>query len=429
MTIQGLTIASGSERHTAGLARLHLDTVLFAYADIFGRDAPRPTLEELNADWRAALADPQVQVLVATTDGRGVVGSVRVGPDPDDPGEGRLSRLHVHPDVWDQGVGGLLHDAGVSALAAANWAATSLWVLEENVRARAFYERRGWTLVGGHTLERPGLPREVRYRYQLRLTHPDHDEVAAEVRAWYTRPTPEIGLHVEAHWFGYLAEGPGAVGRRAMLGLDDSGQLARALAEATELSGDRELDLWVDDRERAEILDASLSGSGYRPTQDTVYLALVGPIAAHPGPADLSVVDLDVDDLGTWAEVKLRGFGDTEAAPAPDLVAVEVAQRRAEAPLARYRMGLLEGEPVSALAHYTGTDQLVFSLATRLPFRHRGVAQALLGIWAEDGVRDGCRSLIINADDGGTPASLYRRMGFVDEVYWQRRYTKTSTGD
>lgn len=29
---------------------------------------------------------------------------------------------------------------------------------------------------------------------------------------------------------------------------------------------------------------------------------------------------------------------------------------------------------------------------------------------------------MINATDGGRPAELYRRMGFVDEVYWYQAY-------
>jgi hypothetical protein len=37
-------------------------------------------------------------------------------------------------------------------------------------------------------------------------------------------------------------------------------------------------------------------------------------------------------------------------------------------------------------------------------------------------VASGCRSLIINAEDGGRPAELYRRLGFVDEIYWYQKY-------
>ena len=64
----------------------------------------------------------------------------------------------------------------------------------------------------------------------------------------------------------------------------------------------------------------------------------------------------------------------------------------------------------------------MFILVTRVPYRHQGIAQAMLGRWARAGVAAGCRSLIINAQDGGRPAALYRRLGFVDEAYWYQKY-------
>jgi ribosomal protein S18 acetylase RimI-like enzyme len=64
----------------------------------------------------------------------------------------------------------------------------------------------------------------------------------------------------------------------------------------------------------------------------------------------------------------------------------------------------------------------VFNLGTRVPFRHRGIGQAMIAHWAGAGMADLCRSLIINATDGGAPAALYRRIGFTDEIYWYRKY-------
>ncbi len=90
--------------------------------------------------------------------------------------------------------------------------------------------------------------------------------------------------------------------------------------------------------------------------------------------------------------------------------------------LTQLQLARLEGEPVGVLAGYVGNDQLVFNLGTRIPFRHRGIAQAILTHWVEQGANNNCRSLIINADDPGTPQELYRRIGFVDEIYWYQRY-------
>ena len=36
----------------------------------------------------------------------------------------------------------------------------------------------------------------------------------------------------------------------------------------------------------------------------------------------------------------------------------------------------------------------------------------------------GCRSVLINADEGGRPEALYRQLGFSDEVHWRRPWTR-----
>jgi ribosomal protein S18 acetylase RimI-like enzyme len=90
--------------------------------------------------------------------------------------------------------------------------------------------------------------------------------------------------------------------------------------------------------------------------------------------------------------------------------------------LAECQLGLLGGERVAVLAYFRGRDQLVFNLGTRVPFRHRGIAQAMLARWVDAGMADGCRSLIINATDGGAAAALYRRIGFTDEIHWYQKY-------
>jgi GNAT superfamily N-acetyltransferase len=65
---------------------------------------------------------------------------------------------------------------------------------------------------------------------------------------------------------------------------------------------------------------------------------------------------------------------------------------------------------------------MVFNLATRLPFRHRGIARSVLARWSGAADQHRTRSHLINCDDGGPAEVLYRRLGFTDEVYWYRRY-------
>ena len=250
--------------------------------------------------------------------------------------------------------------------------------------------------------------------------HPEHDAVAREVSGWFTASAPEIGYEVSEHWYGYQSElGSEA---RVILRVGEPGQVPAALADAAAASQTGALTIWVDDRERASRLDKALRRAGCQPGDATTHLALIGPMTGRAGPGELVVQSVDEAGLAEWASVKLQSFGDTESAPAPERLAQEIALRRDELPLAECQLGLLGGERVAVLAYYRGRDQLVFNLGTRVPFRHRGIGQAMLAHWADAGMAARCRSLIINATDGGAPAALYRRIGFTDEIYWYRKY-------
>ena len=250
--------------------------------------------------------------------------------------------------------------------------------------------------------------------------HPEHDAVAREVSGWFTASAPEIGYEVSERWYGYQSDlGPGQA--RVILRVGEPGQVPAALADAA-AGGAGTLTIWVDDRERAARLDGALRSAGCRAGDATTHLALVGPMTGRADPGRLVVQSVDEAGLAEWATVKLQSFGDTESAPSPERLAEEVTLRRDELELAECQLGLLGGERVAVLAYYRGHDQLVFNLGTRVPFRHRGIAQAMLAHWVDAGMADGCRSLIINATDGEAPAALYRRIGFTDEVYWYRKY-------
>lgn len=71
-------------------------------------------------------------------DGGQLVGLSVSGPcrDEDRPGETELYALYVLPEHWGSGAGQRLFEAALPF--------TSLWVLEANARARAFYERNGF---------------------------------------------------------------------------------------------------------------------------------------------------------------------------------------------------------------------------------------------------------------------------------------------
>ena len=77
--------------------------------------------------------------------------------------EGELYALYVHPNVWRGGAGSALCTEAERRLRALGYSSAVLWVLQANARARAFYEKYGWTV---ESVGPPGNygDREVLYR-------------------------------------------------------------------------------------------------------------------------------------------------------------------------------------------------------------------------------------------------------------------------
>ena len=106
--------------------------------------------------------------IVAEVDGK-VVGFVSVGASRSDDAEGELYAIYVHPDHWGTGVGRELMQAGEAELRRLGHRRVILWVLDDNPRARRFYELAGWTADGrSQDLEIFGFHiSEVRYAKDL----------------------------------------------------------------------------------------------------------------------------------------------------------------------------------------------------------------------------------------------------------------------
>jgi GNAT superfamily N-acetyltransferase len=74
-----------------------------------------------------------------------------------------LAGFYVLPEWWGSGVAEELHEAAVGL------GVRKLWCLEENRRARRFYERRGWELNGEtRVVAFPPNPVDVGYSFSAR---------------------------------------------------------------------------------------------------------------------------------------------------------------------------------------------------------------------------------------------------------------------
>jgi GNAT superfamily N-acetyltransferase len=112
--------------------------------------------EAVRADWLAALRDPDGETYLSFKDDE-AVGVVSIG-------NGVLQTLYVMPEYWGRGIGGALHDLALVRLRETDVPEARLWTLEDNRRARAFYEKRGWSLTGRtRVVPFPPHPIDVEY--------------------------------------------------------------------------------------------------------------------------------------------------------------------------------------------------------------------------------------------------------------------------
>jgi GNAT superfamily N-acetyltransferase len=142
------------------LAAIQRDASLAALAHIFPPDRYPYPMAEVTERWEEALADEAVSVFVADEDGTtaGVAGARAEW----------LDGLYVLPEWWSRGVGRALHDYVLEQLRAAGSAECHLWVLEDNDRARRFYERLGWH-VDGTSRVVPFPPNPIDLGYSIEL--------------------------------------------------------------------------------------------------------------------------------------------------------------------------------------------------------------------------------------------------------------------
>jgi RimJ/RimL family protein N-acetyltransferase len=142
------------------IAEVHVESWKVAYRDLL----PASDLDQLEVSqfesWRGRRIEAMDRSNSATLviDDGGVAGFVDVGPTRDehlDAGEvAELYAIYLDPERWGHGYGRDLIVAAEAAMVDLGFGSAMLWVLEDNARARAFYEAAGWRPDGGRQLER-----------------------------------------------------------------------------------------------------------------------------------------------------------------------------------------------------------------------------------------------------------------------------------
>lgn len=77
---------------------------------------------------------------------------------------GEIWGIYIHPNYWNHGIGKELLTYGLNELKTRNYTEVTLWVLEENLHARNFYEKFGFKHDGTVKKTTIGKPLNE-YRY------------------------------------------------------------------------------------------------------------------------------------------------------------------------------------------------------------------------------------------------------------------------
>ncbi|MGW1364814.1 N-acetyltransferase family protein [Streptomyces chartreusis] len=128
-------------------------------------DAMDPVREE--SDWKTRIAEtrwPSSGVLAAEAEA-GIIGFASFGPSQETPAIAEIGTLYAIPEVWGTGVGKQLMLAILATLGQADYAQATLWVLEDNERARHFYEAAGWRADGAAVEDTTGGASLNKLRY------------------------------------------------------------------------------------------------------------------------------------------------------------------------------------------------------------------------------------------------------------------------
>jgi ribosomal protein S18 acetylase RimI-like enzyme len=172
-----LIVREATPDDAAGIVRVHIRSWQGAYAHAVSAEALRaldendPVRVEQRRAWLRN-ARPRAHTLVALS-GDEVVGFADGAPSRDDDVDAtrvaELFAIYVAPDAWGTGAGRRLMAEHLERLRASGFEEAVLWVLDDNPRARRFYEVAGWATDGAaKDYELLGTTvRLVRYRIDL----------------------------------------------------------------------------------------------------------------------------------------------------------------------------------------------------------------------------------------------------------------------
>lgn len=133
------------------LAYIQTESWKAAFPSILTEQVLRAAVEpaSVEAMYREILDEKIGNGLVMEVDGTPhAIGWWSESRDADSPGYAEIICIHSLPDRWGRGYGGVMMDRLLADIRQAGYRKVMLWVFRDNLRARGFYERKGFSFNG-----------------------------------------------------------------------------------------------------------------------------------------------------------------------------------------------------------------------------------------------------------------------------------------
>ena len=170
------TIRPATSQDIPVIAALHIAGWKGAYGGIVNQDyLDSLTVEKRIKDWTEWMGSGESEIFLAEENanpaGFVVIGRTKTPPPGSSPirpsHSGEIYALYLDPQFWRQGVGTALIKHAAQELKARKHSSICLWVLEANVRGKAFYEKMGGQRLGGKMIEiGPSTLKEICYGWK-----------------------------------------------------------------------------------------------------------------------------------------------------------------------------------------------------------------------------------------------------------------------
>jgi GNAT superfamily N-acetyltransferase len=173
VTSNSVVVRTPKPEDAAQVGEAHAKAWEEGYSQLFAPVVLTELADARRSLWSHIFIDPSFDfesMLVAERAGE-VVGYSHFGDGSETDTEGEVFGFYAHPKVWGTGVSTVLMNASLERLRGRSFSGVMLWTLVGAGRARAFYEKCGFTLTGrertGTVFPTGSEVFEVEYRMSL----------------------------------------------------------------------------------------------------------------------------------------------------------------------------------------------------------------------------------------------------------------------